>query len=50
MRKLRQGSFVVRAGNSKCPKLIVYKVAMRCTNIKFTSTAYNTSEKVKKGN
>ena len=27
----------------------VYKVAMQCTNIKFTSTSYSTCELVKKG-
>ena len=29
------------------PKLILYKVPIQCTNIKFTSTAYNTCEMVK---
>ena len=30
------------------PKLIVYKIAMQCANVKFTSAAYDTCGVVKK--
>ena len=52
--RLRQVLFVVQAGNSNLaktrgPKLVVHKVAMQCTNIKFTSAAYHACEMVNNG-